>query len=223
MIKNVKGFDGYFVSNTGQVFSSKRNQWRELKLQTNVDGYNVVNLYRDGKYYHCRVARLVAEAFIPNPQGLPVVNHIDHSRTNDNVNNLEWCTEAENSQASIKLHPERWKARANISYQDAEEICQMISEGARNKEIVSALGVTLDTVKKIRQGDAWVEVSSNYAMRPSYRGISEETVRWVCNKIVEGLKNSEILAQSTSKNLTSAMIKRIRSKDSWSRISNEYF
>lgn len=223
MIKNVNGFDGYHVSDTGQVFSSKRNQWRELKLQTNVDGYNVVNLYRDGKYHHCRVARLVAEAFIPNPQGLPVVNHIDHSRTNDNVTNLEWCTEAENSQASIKLHPERWKARANISYQEAEKICQMISEGARNKEIVSALGVTSDTVKKIRQGVAWVEVSSNYTMRPSHRGISEETVRWVCNKIVEGLKNSEILAQTTSKNLTPAMVKRIRSKDSWSRISNEYF
>lgn len=223
MIKGVVGFEGYFVSDEGKVFSNKRNRWTELKLQKNVDGYNVANLYKDGKYYHRRVARMVAEAFIPNPDNLPVVNHIDHTRVNDCVENLEWCTVKENAVASTTLHPERWKARSETDIETVEEACRLISEGRRNKEIVNSLDVTLDTVKAIRRGESWKEVSCKYEMKPSYRGISEETARWVCNKIVEGLPTREILRQSTSKRLSKHMIKQIRSKRTWAEISKEYF
>lgn len=98
--KPIKGFeDIYQVSNFGNVKALNYNHTRKekrLKIQKNKDGYRVVCLYKkeNGKdvKFQVKVARLVAQHFIPNPNNLPQVNHIDETRDNDNVANLEWCT-----------------------------------------------------------------------------------------------------------------------------------
>jgi hypothetical protein len=78
----------YTVSNMGRVFKG----YRELK-QSNVGGYRVVSLRQtDGTFKQQRVHRLVAKAFIPNPDNLPQVNHKDECKHNNIVDNLEWCT-----------------------------------------------------------------------------------------------------------------------------------
>lgn len=68
----------------------------KLKKEIDICGYYRVGLYKNGKHTHKRVNRLVAEAFIPNPENKPIVNHIDYDRKNDDVSNLEWCTQKEN-------------------------------------------------------------------------------------------------------------------------------
>lgn len=86
----VKDFESqYLVSNTGKVFSIKHK--REKVLQ-DCRGYKIVNLCKNGKVNKKQVHRLVAEAFISNPNNLPQVNHKDENRSNNNVDNLEWCT-----------------------------------------------------------------------------------------------------------------------------------
>lgn len=60
------------------------------------NGYLAVNLYKDGKCKHFYIHRLVAQAFIPNPQGLPCVNHKNADKHDNSVENLEWCTQSEN-------------------------------------------------------------------------------------------------------------------------------
>lgn len=67
------------------------------KLQIDKDGYYTVTLWKDGKYYFKRINRLVAEAFIPNYKGLPIVNHKDENKKNNHVDNLEWCTVSYNN------------------------------------------------------------------------------------------------------------------------------
>lgn len=223
MKKEVKEFPGYFVTEDGRVFSYKRKNPIELKRQTNIDGYYVVNLSKDGKYYHRRVARLVAEAFIDNPDNHPIVNHIDHVRTNDRVSNLEWCDYLHNVVVSQELFPERWRGRAEISEEDAHKICSLIEEGRRNKEIYEATGFSIDLIKHIRNGQTWKCVSKHYKMTKSKRAISEETVRWVCRKIVEGLPNREIVRQSHNDRLKPHTVKAIRGKRTWVDVSNEYF
>ena len=95
MIKIIKGFENYGVSDTGKIINIKTN--RVLKTRLDRYGYEIVNLYKDKKCVTVLVHRLVALAFIPNEFNKPQVNHKDEIKTNNNVNNLEWVTAKENT------------------------------------------------------------------------------------------------------------------------------
>ena len=98
--KDVLDYEGYYkVSNKGNVFSVERLDSRGYKcggilLRQTCDqrGYPRVNLYKNGKMKNKTVHRLVAEAFIPNPNNYLEINHKDEVKGNNNVENLEWCT-----------------------------------------------------------------------------------------------------------------------------------
>lgn len=84
--------DRYSISNFGNVKSNYANKERMLKPYKNHDGYLMIDLRSPGKRKSISVHRLVAQAFIPNPDNLPEVNHKDEDKTNNCVDNLEWCT-----------------------------------------------------------------------------------------------------------------------------------
>lgn len=90
----VVGFEGlYEVSNVGRVKSLKRNTTSGGIMNTNINkGCEYVHLCKNGKHYIGKVHRLVARAFIPNPECNRDVNHKDENPLNNNVDNLEWAT-----------------------------------------------------------------------------------------------------------------------------------
>ena len=97
--KDIEGYEGlYQVSNKGRVKSLGNNKTRREKIlqpSENHKGYLRISLYKNGKQKKFLVHRLVAEAFLPNPNNLPQVNHkIDdfEHRSDNRVENLEWCT-----------------------------------------------------------------------------------------------------------------------------------
>lgn len=98
--KDIPGYEGlYQISSKGRVKRILyRNQYatlilpRIMKLDPNDRGYLRVTLTKNGNRTQFRVHRLVAQCFIPNPDELPEVNHIDMNKSNNNVDNLEWCT-----------------------------------------------------------------------------------------------------------------------------------
>lgn len=93
--KEVKGYEGlYLVSEHGEVYSYFSKKILKHSVR---DGYHGICLCNNGKYYRPGVHRLVALNFIPNPNNLPVINHIDGDKSNNHYSNLEWCTVLHNN------------------------------------------------------------------------------------------------------------------------------
>lgn len=102
--RDIEGFEGlYQISNMGRIKSlarySSQGHWlpeRILSIAHAISGYTDVSLYKNGQRFHKKPHRLVAEAFIPNPENLPEVDHKDTNKDNNCVDNLRWCTHAGN-------------------------------------------------------------------------------------------------------------------------------
>ena len=100
--KDIKGYEGlYQISNTGKVKSV--NKHIILKPSKNRKGYLHIILCKNGKTKVGRIHRLVAQAFIPNAENKEQVNHINGIKTDNNVENLEWCTNGENQKHAFSL------------------------------------------------------------------------------------------------------------------------
>ena len=92
--REIKGFENYEISNLGNVRNLITN--RNIKKHINGQGYYAVNLKNDLKIRPVRIHRLIAIAFIVNPDNKPCVDHIDNNTLNNNINNLRWATTSEN-------------------------------------------------------------------------------------------------------------------------------
>lgn len=126
-IENTKNY--YAISNYGRVFSLRNSIFRKLQEHRDTRGnpnlttsYYRVSLKIDGKVYIRNVHRLVAQAFIDNPQNKPEVNHIDGNGLNNNVSNLEWVTSKENH-----INAEERKVAFYISQKD--KVLQNLKKG----------------------------------------------------------------------------------------------
>lgn len=117
--KDINGYEGFYqVSNLGRVRSLDRyvlNKFIKGKIlsQRLKENYSIVHLCMNGTYKNKQVHRLVAEAFIPNTYNLPCVNHKDENPSNNNVENLEWCTVKYNTNYgnAIKKRAEKRKGK----------------------------------------------------------------------------------------------------------------
>lgn len=140
--KDIKGYEGlYQASNLGRVksFHTNFNSKGYLKPRLSKDGYYSVTLYKNGKSKQFKVHRLVAEAFVPNSDNLPQVNHKDENKLNNNVDNLEWCTAKYNINygegAKIRMKKIKSKLSKPVHCIDTDEIYESAIEAERQTGI----------------------------------------------------------------------------------------
>lgn len=137
--KPINGYNGrYEVSNLGRVRSFARKDCILLTADCHKNGYLFVKLTMNGKSKSQSIHRLVASAFIPNPNGFPQVNHKDENRQNNSVINLEWCTAKYNlayGNARKKVVEKRAKPCAGIWKDGTIKIFDSCSEAERQTGI----------------------------------------------------------------------------------------
>lgn len=119
--KNIPDFEGYRITRQGQLLNKKGYS---LKVYTQ-HGYERLTLWKmiDGekKGFNLRMHRLVAEAFVPNPEGKPFVNHIDGNKKNNHASNLEWVSNKENIHHHIAIGGNRKQVALHFMHGETGE------------------------------------------------------------------------------------------------------
>lgn len=174
--KPVQGYEGiYEVSNLGRVRSLDRftrNRWGTLRPvagamkvpQVKREGYCYLNLYSERKARPMYVHRLVALAFLPNPDDLPQVNHKDGDKANNAVTNLEWCSKSDNCQHAIDegLYEQargESSGSAKVTESDVIEMRRLWASGMLQKDIAARFGIGRKAVTKIVNRQRWKHVA----------------------------------------------------------------
>ena len=99
--KYVVGYEDFYkISEFGDILNVKTNKIRKTRPNTK-HGYIDIDLYKNGKCRWKRVHRLVAEAFVPNPDNLPIVMHLDNNKQNNHYTNLKWGTISKNTKQAF--------------------------------------------------------------------------------------------------------------------------
>ena len=228
----------YEISDTGEVKSLKTNK---LLSQINAKGYRKVTLSiydpahpnqtkqeREKKIF---VHRLVAETFIPNPENKPMVNHIDGNKANNNVSNLEWCTQKENMIHAFKYldigrRDQYGEKNSSSIYKESQihELCKLIEGGITNiKQLHEMTGIGEGTIIAVKNGDQWTEISKQYKMPEVNRKprMSEDTVYEICKILA---KDGETSFTQIAKDfgVYRKTIERIYNKKCHARIASKF-
>ena len=157
--EDIEGYEGlYRVSNLGRVKSLKRNTAKERIMCNRKDkyGYLYVGLCKNGNIKYHKIHRLVAKAFIPNPNNLPQVNHIDGKKENNTVKNLEWCDASYNQIHAVKLGlVHNWmKGKKGKNCIFSIKVCQYTADGRLIKiwdsmsDVTRELGIPVSNISR---------------------------------------------------------------------------
>lgn len=182
---------GYTISNTGECCNPKG---LVIKPYANNNGYLMYDIRDIKRLAH----RLVAEAFIPNLDNKPHVNHINSNRQDNWYKNLEWVTPSENMQHSVKsgfllegLHRGSDRPGAKHTEDDARKVCELFEQGYRPGEVVKATGFSMHFVYGILKGKKWSHISKDYNLidrcgEPLY---TEQQIHECCKYLSECKSN----------------------------------
>ena len=227
--------DRYLISDCGKLFSISSG--RIIEPEITFKGYHRYYLYRNGECRKMKAHRLVALAFIPNPENKREVNHISCVKTCNWVGNLEWVTSAENKQharAHGLYHEVHGQDKKNAKYTDEQihQVCKYLQDGKHPLEISKIMGIPVSCPKTIKYCGRWKHISSQYEIPMSGEiprvdttkishnaKYSEEIIHTICKMLSSGSTNADI---SVKLNVPDSMVSLIRSKKMWKYIASQY-
>ncbi len=181
--KDIEGYDGYKISNYGRVHTYRYGRDKIKKTVYDKYGYPYTVLFNKDGGKRFLVHRLVAQAFIPNPNNKPQVNHIDGNPNNSYYNNLEWCTAKENIKHAIDIG----LIKRKLSQKDIDDI-RLLGNNVdiRVADIAKRYSVSKNMVDRIIKGTLYPNGYSDHIQRErgylnsgdncSYAKVSESEV-----------------------------------------------
>ena len=268
MINKIKDIDdyvplsinnNYYINKKGDIYSYYTN--RILKQRNSKKGYPSVHLTINGEGVSKVVHRLVAKTFIPNPDNLPQVNHIDGNKENNSVENLEWCTNEYNMRHSWELglrkplkgneigtskllehevidiygseeNSYKLSEKYNVSTSlinlirsdkvwshvtksktkgrhplnnlrnnkfSLEEVCDIYEKDGKNKDIAKEYNVSESTIKSIRNGNSYKDITKNLKKGKNTNRLTKDEVKYIylTDDSVKQIKNKISVSEST--------------------------
>lgn len=168
------------------------------------------------------IHRAVAEAFVPNPENKPEVNHINGNKYCNWYRNLEWTTRQENAthakETGLMLKGSAQPV-AKHTEEEAHAVCKLAEQGLKPKAIVEKLGCSKTFVIGILYRNEWSHVSSQYNMPKPKKFSDPEVVHQICKLLEEGKHDYEVAKEL---NVSWYLVNTISQGDAWRRISNQY-
>lgn len=154
-MKDIKNYEGlYGITSCGRVWSYRRQKF--LKPRVDKYGYLTVCLSNQGQKKFAKIHRLVAEAYIPNPEEKPQVNHKDENKANNSINNLEWATGKENLTYGTRLERIAKKLGKQVYCVELDRVFDSASQAARELDIDnSAISATCRGKYQTYKGYHW--------------------------------------------------------------------
>lgn len=147
----------YWVTEEGEVFSNITNKF--LKKILNINGYYRTQIRENGKNKYVFIHRLVAELYLENTENKPCVNHINGIKTDNRVENLQWCSRSENGIHAYRLGlntnkmseaiEAQAKAKRKLTYKQAEEIINRLIKGEKQKNLANEFNVSIHVIANI--------------------------------------------------------------------------
>lgn len=166
--RTIKEFPEYMISNKGRVWSKTRvikysSGKRVFKTggfksqHCDKDGYKICGLIKNGEVSNQKVHRLVAKEFLLNEKGQ--VNHKDGNKSNNNAENLEWCTPSENIKHSYLKLNKKANVTSKLSSKNILEIRELKNDGMKQVEIAKKFKVSPMTISLIIRNKTWKNVT----------------------------------------------------------------
>lgn len=206
-----------------KVYSTKSNKY--LKIFKNTNGYYLTIVTTgQGQTKHYRVHRLVAETFLECPDPTLDVHHKDHDKSNNNVENLEWCTRGYNIKAAMDagVNPQKGETHSAsvMTEETVHEVCRLLQEGWRTIDICSHLGVAKHNVCEIKRGNNWSHIKKDYNIHVVRKErISKQKVHLICELLEQGLSDKDITQKLK---LQRHIVPRVRRRETYKDISKDY-
>lgn len=168
-------FSGYTVSEAGVI---RNKQGKEIARQVARNGYERVELWENGKGKKFLVHRLVAAAFVPNPEGKPDVNHIDGEKLNNSAANLEWVTQRENQLHAYSVGLQKGHHVSGLKLSESHRAALCGSRWKGSRRVYHAEGSIFDTPELAAQAfSVSRQTFYNRAASPRYPSWKIEVVR----------------------------------------------
>lgn len=221
-LKYIDGTKDCFVTESGEIYIRVH--------QSNTNGYSRarIPIYdEDGKIHkkEMKVHRLVAKAYLENPENKPDVNHIDGDKRNNSVDNLEWATRMENMRHAHSTGLFKWKfSEKSNAYTESQvrHVFSLLEMGVALRTISEETGVKYQQVIQLRNGKRHTDIASEYRLPVvPKRGISKEQAKEICEMLESGKSRKEILKYYNNE-ISDGVVRLIQRGKTFKEISKNY-